>query len=108
MSYTVSMDTPLTASATTTLNVSAAKVWEALTNPELIKHYLFGSEVVSDWKEGSPILYKGTYQGKTFEDKGKVVKIVPEKWLVLTHWSPLSGTPDLPEHLSYRYLRPRG
>src|SRR5512138_2738530 len=86
------------ATATTTINAPASKVWDAITKPELIKKYLFDTDVISDWKVGSPILYRGEWQGKPFEDKGKIVEIVPEKRLVSTHWSPLSGVPDLPEN----------
>ena len=92
------MDNKLIAKATTTINASASRVWEALTNPKLIKQYLFGAEVISDWKEGSPIIYKGIYEGKTYEDKGRVLKVEPEKLLLITHWSPLSGSPDSPEN----------
>lgn len=86
------------AEATVTINAPAARVWEALTNPELIKQYLFGADVISDWKVGSPITYKGTYQGKAYEDKGRVLIAEPEKQLLITHWSPLSGTADLAEN----------
>ena len=92
------MDNKLIAKATTTINASASRVWEAIINPKLIKQYLFGAEVISDWKEGSPIIYKGTYEGKTYEDKGSVLKVEPEKLLLITHWSPLSGSPDTPEN----------
>jgi len=92
------MDNKLIAKATTTINASASRVWEALTNPKLIKQYLFGAEVISDWKEGSPIIYKGIYEGKTYEDKGSVLKVEHEKLLLITHWSPLSGSPDTPEN----------
>ena len=92
------MDNKLIARATTTINASASRVWEALTNPKLIAQYLFGAEVISDWKEGSPIIYKGIYEGKTYEDKGRVLKVEPEKLLLITHWSPLSGSPDIPEN----------
>jgi len=37
------------------INAPIAKVWDALVNPELIKHYLFGTEAISDWEVGSPI-----------------------------------------------------
>jgi uncharacterized protein YndB with AHSA1/START domain len=47
---------------------------------------------------GSPITYKGEWEGKAFEDKGKILKSEPEKLLVSTHWSPLSGVPDSPEN----------
>ena len=86
------------AKAETTINAPVSKVWQALINPEMIKQYMFGTEVISDWKVGSPIIYRGEWQGKTFEDKGKILKVEPERTLVSTHWSPLSGTPDTPEN----------
>src|SRR6266508_5445396 len=86
------------AKATTTINASASKVWDAITKPELIKQYLFDTDVISDWKVGSPITYKGEWEGKAFEDKGKILKLEPEKLLMSTHWSPLSGVPDSPEN----------
>ena len=86
------------AQATTTIHAPASKVWEAITKPDLIKQYLFGSDVISDWKVGSPITYKGEWQGKSFEDKGKILEMEPEKLLRSTHWSPLSGVPDTPEN----------
>lgn len=92
------MDNKLIAKATTTINASMSRVWEALTNPKLIKQYLFGAEVISDWREGSPVIYKGIYEGKSYEDKGTVLKVEPEKLLLITHWSPLSGSPDIPEN----------
>ena len=47
---------------TITLDASVAKVWEALTTPEMIKRYTLGTEVVSDWKVGSPILWIKTLE----------------------------------------------
>ena len=92
------MDDKFTAKAKTTIHAPASKVWDAITTPDLIKHYLFGTDVISDWKVGSPIVYKGQWEGKTFEDKGKILKLEPEKLLMSTHWSPLSGVPDSPEN----------
>lgn len=92
------MDQNLTAEATTTIQAPAAKVWEALTRPDLIKRYFFGSDVVTDWKVGSPIYYRGEWQGRSYEDKGTVLDVQPGKRLVSTHWSPLSGVPDVPEN----------
>lgn len=92
------MDKKFTAQAKTTIHAPASKVWQALINPEIIKQYLFDTEVISDWKVGSPILYRGEWEGKPFEDKGKILAIEPEKVLQSTHWSPLSGVPDMPEN----------
>ncbi len=88
----------LIAQASITIQAPASKLWEALTEPKLIKQYMFGTDVVTDWKVGSQILYRGQWQGKSFEDKGKVLEVVPGKKLVCTHWSPLSGVPDIPEN----------
>ena len=74
------------------------KVWDALTDPEQIKEYMFGSQVVTDWKQGSPIVWRGEYEGKHYEDKGEIVEIEPERRLKVTHFSPLGGQEDRPEN----------
>ena len=105
------MNDKLTATAKTTIHAPASKVWDALTKPELIKQYLFGTDVISDWKVGSPIVYKGEWEGKSFEDKGKILKLEPKKMLMSTHWSPLSGVPDTPENyhtVTYQLLEKNG
>ena len=86
-----------------TINAPASKVWEALTQPDLIKQYLFGTEVTTDWQVGSPITYKGIWEGKPYEDKGKILQIEEGKLLVSTFWSALSGKPDVPEN--YQTIR---
>lgn len=92
------MDKKFTAKATTTIQAPVSKVWQALVNPEIIKQYLFDTDVISDWKVGSRITYKGEWEGKPFEDKGEILAVEPEKELKSTHWSPLSGVPDSPEN----------
>jgi uncharacterized protein YndB with AHSA1/START domain len=92
------MNSKFTAKARTIINAPASKVWEALTTPEIIKQYFLGADIISDWKVGSPIIYRGEWKGKPFEDKGKILEFEPEKRLVSTHWSPLSGVPDAPEN----------
>ena len=73
------------ANASTTINAPASKVWDALTDPAKISKYMFGATVTSDWKEGSPITWKGEFKGKKFEDKGKVIRAVPQRLLQYTH-----------------------
>src|SRR5215217_4391673 len=92
------MNDKFTARATATIHAPASKVWDAITRPELITQYLFGTDVISEWKVGSPIVYRGEWQGKPFEDKGKILEMERERSLVSTHWSPLSGVPDTPEN----------
>ena len=86
------------AKAATTIHVTAGKVWDALTNPEIITKYMFGARVISDWKEGSKIMWKGEWEGKAYEDKGKIIRFEPKKRLQYSHYSPLSGLDDKPEN----------
>lgn len=104
------MSKGFTAKSTIEINAPVSKVWDALVNPELIKQYLFGTEVSTDWEVGSPITYKGIWEGKPFEDRGKILKIEPEALLVSTYWSAFSGLPDSPENYqTVRYeLNPDG
>lgn len=80
------------------VDASPAQVWKALTTPELIKKYLMGTDVSTDWKEGSTITYKGEYEGKKYHDKGIIKKIEPEKLLQSTYLSSMSGKEDKPEN----------
>lgn len=43
-------------------------------DPEKIKEYLFGTEVLTDWEMGSQIIFKGEYEGQQYEDKGNVIE----------------------------------
>src|SRR5262249_47974419 len=56
------------------------------------------AQVVTDWKQGSPIRWKGEYEGKGTEDKGEIIEIEPERCLKVTHFSPLSGREDRSEN----------
>ena len=92
------MDKKFVVKVSTIIDASPAKVWEALIKPELIKQYLFDTEVISDWKVGSSIIYKGEWNGKSYEDKGIILQLVPEKIFESTYWSSMSGISDVPEN----------
>jgi uncharacterized protein YndB with AHSA1/START domain len=92
------MDKKFVARRTLAINAPIAKVWDALVNPRMIKQYMFGTNAVSEWKEGSPIVFRGEWEGKRYEDKGVILRLEPERLLQYTHFSPLSGLPDTPEN----------
>jgi uncharacterized protein YndB with AHSA1/START domain len=91
------MPESLPATAEITIEGSVSQVWDALINPDKIKRYMFGAEAVSDWKVGSPIVWKGEWKGKPFQDKGRILEIQQGRRLRYSHFSPLSGEPDRPE-----------
>ncbi len=90
----------MSASTSTSIRIraSAATVWDALTNPEIVQQYLFGTQVSSDWQVGSPITYKGVWKDTPYEDKGTILEIIPNKLLKTTYWSPFSEREDKPEN----------
>jgi uncharacterized protein YndB with AHSA1/START domain len=83
---------------TVTIHATRAEVWSALTIPEKVKQYMHGTEMSTDWKEGSPISWKGEWKGRSYEDKGTVLAVEPQKLLKYTHWSPMGGSEDKPEN----------
>jgi uncharacterized protein YndB with AHSA1/START domain len=85
------------AKAELSINAPIDKVWNALVDPEIIKKYMFGATVTSDWIEGSKITWKGEWQGKPYEDKGKILQFEPRTRLQYSHFSPMEGKPDVPE-----------
>jgi len=86
------------ANAAISINSSKREVWDALVNPVAIKQYMMGADVESGWREGSEIIWKGEFDGKKYEDKGVILKIEPEKTFQYSHFSPMSGKPDVPEN----------
>ena len=82
------------------IKAPAAKVWDALTNPEETKKYMFGCETVSDWRIGSPLLWRGSYEGKEMVFvKGTILGIRPNEYLVYTVIDPNNpNIPDIPEN----------
>lgn len=92
------MSQTFTATKAVTINAAPDRIWEALTTPEQVKQYMFGAEVVSDWVRGGPIVYRGIWDGKPFEDKGIVLDIDEPLLLRTSYYSPLSGKPDTPDN----------
>lgn len=80
------------------INASTSDVWETLINPNYIKQYMFGTDTITTWKKGSGITWKGSWEGKNYEDKGVVIEIIPERLLKYTYWSSMSGLEDKPEN----------
>lgn len=88
-----------------TIHAPVEKVWDALTNPELVKQYFFGSQLVTTWQPKTPIVFKGDWQGTAYEDKGTVLKYEPNKMLEYDYhssWSDLKDRPENYQIISYQ------
>lgn len=82
------------------INANPAQVWKALVTPELIKQYLFGTDTISDWKEGSPVEFRGNYEGTSYADKGIILNCQQKKTLKYSYLSSFSNLEDKPENYS--------
>jgi uncharacterized protein YndB with AHSA1/START domain len=94
------MDTPTTlvATAATIIDAPVEDVWQALVDPDQIRRYMFGTNVVTDWTEGGDIRWKGEWKGSAYEDKGTVLVVDPPHAIGFSHFSPLTGKADVPEN----------
>jgi uncharacterized protein YndB with AHSA1/START domain len=96
---------------TMVIDAPRAKVWDALTNPAKVKQYMHGADLSTDWKVGSPIIWRGEWKGHSYVDKGTVLTFEVERLLSYTHWSPMGGSEDTPENyhtVTYELAEDRG
>jgi len=94
------MNHQLVVKKTIELTASLMEVWHALTDRETLKKYFFGIDVISDWEEGSSLIFRGEYEGKSFEDKGTILEAIPGELLKYDYWTGWSGLEDKPENYS--------
>ncbi|HUR30610.1 MAG TPA: SRPBCC domain-containing protein [Saprospiraceae bacterium] len=94
------MDTSHEVNKSVLINASKAKIWKALTDPNLIKEYLYGTETITDWQVGGDLIFQGEWEGQPYKDKGHILEITPERILSYDYWSGFSGMEDIPENYS--------
>lgn len=72
-------------------------MWDAITQPDLVKKYFFGTAMTTSWDVGSPITFRGEWEGQPYEDRGTVLSFERLRGLSYDYWSSFSGTEDRPE-----------
>lgn len=81
-----------------TINAPLQKVWDVLTQPEWVKQWQFGSDLLTDWKAGSTIRFSTAWDGKIFEQWGHVLEVVPRQLIRYSLFAPRPGLEDKPEN----------
>ena len=76
----------------------ASKVWLALTVPDLVKQWQYGSDLSTTWEPGSPIAFRNEWNGQVFEQKGTVLEFIPTSRLKYSLFFPRPDLKDIPEH----------
>lgn len=92
------MNHDLEVKAAIEIKADASTVWKALTDPKIIKKYLFGTNCMTDWNVGSSIIFQGNFEGQSYMDKGLVVENIINQKLSYNYWSGFSGLEDKPEN----------
>src|SRR5687767_4548820 len=79
----------MTYSSSTSIEILAprANVWTAITRPDLVKRYLFGTDLKTNWKIGAPMIFRGEWNGNAYEDRGTVLELEPMERLSYNYWS---------------------
>ena len=90
----------LSVSKSVLINSNNNQIWNALTNPAIIKEYLHGTETITDWKVGSDIFFQGEYNGHKYRDCGIVLENIPNKKISYSYWSGFTGLENKPENYS--------
>ncbi len=80
------------------INVSVKKVWQVLTDPVSIKNIYFGMDWFTNWEKGGSITFSGNYDHQPFEDKGNILDIEKEKFILFNYFNPDFGKKDIPEN----------
>jgi|SRR5579862_526903 len=79
------------------INATPETVWKILTDSKFISQYMYGCNAETDWKPGSPLLWKGAADGKLYV-KGHIVQFEPTRRLVYTIIDPTATYPHTPEN----------
>jgi uncharacterized protein YndB with AHSA1/START domain len=79
------------------IDAAIETLWKVLTDSKFIQQYMFGCYVESDWKPGSPMLWKGASDGKLYVH-GHIVAINPPHRLEYTVFDSTSTMADVPSN----------
>ena len=80
------------------IRASANRVWEALTKPELVKQWQYGTDLTTDWRKGSSIVFRNEWDGKVYEQKGSILEVEPGRLARYSLFAPQPGMEDRPEN----------
>ena len=80
------------------INAAKEKVWEALTEPEKVKVWQYGSVLITDWNVGSEIRFKSEWEGHIFEQWGTVLEFESNQKLKYNLFAPRPDLEDKPEN----------
>jgi uncharacterized protein YndB with AHSA1/START domain len=80
------------------IRAPASKTWLALTVPDLVKRWQYGSDLLTSWEPGTPIVFRNEWNGQVFEQKGTVIEFEPGRRVKYSLFFPRPDLQDIPEN----------
>ena len=81
------------------INTNVSRVWKAIISSEWTRKFMFGCDVISDWKPGSSIEFIDMKKDRNLVlVKGSIVSIEPKRVLQYTVFGPTMGLKDEPSN----------
>lgn len=84
--------------STITIDASKQKVWNVLTQPDLVKLWQYGSDLLTDWTVGNKIEFVTEWEGKIFKQWGIILEFNPTNSLAYNLFAPRPDLEDKPEN----------
>ncbi len=81
-----------------TIQATVEKVWDTITNPISVKLWQYGSDLLTTWEIGSDIKFSTEWEGKIFEQWGKVLDFRPCELVKYSLFAPRPDLEDKPEN----------
>ncbi|UFS57451.1 SRPBCC family protein [Subtercola endophyticus] len=80
------------------IDAGADRVWAAVTQPELVARWQYGSRLLTDWRVGGPIRFVSEWEGQRFEQWGTVLSYEVPRELSYSLFAPRPDLADVPEN----------
>ena len=84
--------------STIVLDAPIEKIWNALTQPDLVKQWQYGSDLITDWIVGNEIRFRNEWEGQVFEQWGTVLEVIPNQKIKYSLFFPKPELEDKPEN----------
>ncbi len=84
--------------STITINASLKRVWDTITNPDLVKLWQYGSKLQTTWQVNSPIKFSTEWEGKLYEQWGIIKEVIPYSLMKYSLIAPRPDLEDKPEN----------
>ena len=80
------------------INAPGQKVWDAVTKPELVERWQYGSRLSTTWEPGTAIRFHSEWEGQVYEQWGTVLEFSPPIGLKYSLFAPRPGLEDSAAH----------